>query len=101
MVLFDSVPNEMSAAYNPYLGKYVAVHTLFRDNKLVLRTAPEITGPWSPPELIYRPPRKSSADIFNAGKEHPELQRHDGKVMYVTYVTSTEYAPHLLEVTLV
>ena len=26
-VLFDAVPNEMSAAYNPYLKKHVAVHT--------------------------------------------------------------------------
>lgn len=99
-VLFDSVPNEMSAAFNSYLGKYVAVHTLLRDNQLVMRTAPQITGPWSKPEVIYRPPRVSSADIFNAGKEHPELQLHGGKVMYVTYVTSTEYAPHLIEVTL-
>ncbi len=98
--LFDSVPNEMSAAYNAYLGKYVAVHTLLRDNKIVMRTAPRITGPWSEPHLLYRPPRTSSDDIFNAGKEHPELQRHGGKVIYITYVTSTEYAPHLIEVTL-
>lgn len=98
--LFDSVPNEMSAAYNPYLKRYVAVHTLLRDNKIVMRTAPKITGPWSRPELLYRPPRKSVKELFNAGKEHPELQEQGGKVMYITYVSSDEYAPHLIKVTL-
>lgn len=99
-VLYDSVPNEMSAAYNSYLGKYVAVHTLLRENKIVMRTAPKITGPWSEPKLIYRPKRTDGKDIFNAGKEHPELQGQGGKVMYITYVNSAEYAPHLIEVTL-
>ena len=99
-VLFDSVPNEMSAAYNRYLNKYVAVHMLNRDNRVVMRTAPRITGPWSEPELFFRPPRTSVEDLFNAAKEHPELQRQGGKVMYVTYINSAEYAPHLIEVTL-
>ena len=38
--LFDAVPNEMSAAYNRHLNKYVAFHSLHRENKIVLRTAP-------------------------------------------------------------
>ena len=99
-VLFDSVPNEMSAAYNPYLRQYVAVHMLNRNNKIVMRTAPKLTGPWSEPELIFRPQRTSDEDLFNAAKEHPELQARGGKVMYITYVNSAEYAPHLIEVTL-
>jgi uncharacterized protein DUF4185 len=43
--LFDSVPNEMSAAYNHHLDKYVAIHSLHRENKIVMRTAPNIIGP--------------------------------------------------------
>ena len=53
--LFDSVPNEMSATYNPHLGCYLAIHSHLRDNKLVMRTAPEITGPWSEAKIVYRP----------------------------------------------
>ena len=99
-VLFDSVPNEMSATYNPHLKKYVAVHVFNRDNRIVMRTAPSIAGPWSKPETLFRPKRSSDKDLFNAGKEHPELQSQNGKVIYVTYVNSARYAPHLLEVTL-
>ena len=39
-VLFDGVPNELSAAYNPYLKKHIAIHVFHRENKLAIRTAP-------------------------------------------------------------
>lgn len=98
--LFDHVPNEMSAAYNPYLKKHVAIHTFLRENKVLIRTAPKITGPWSEPEVFHRPEKIRDDDLFSAAKEHPELARKGGKVLYVTYVNSTVYMPHLLEVTL-
>ena len=44
---------------------------------------------------------KGADDLFTAGKEHPELRREDGRILYVTYVNSAVYVPHLLEVTLV
>ncbi|MEX2310520.1 MAG: DUF4185 domain-containing protein [Pirellulales bacterium] len=99
-VLFDAVPNEMSAAYNPYLQKHVAFHTLHRENKIVMRTAPRIIGPWSDGEIVYRPERIKEADLIYAAKEHPELAREDGRVMYVTFVNSSTYVPQLVEVTL-
>ncbi len=98
--LFDSVPNELSVSYNPYLGKYLAMHVWERQNKLVFRTAPKITGPWSEPEVFFEPERLGDDDLFTAGKEHPELRRENGKVLYVTYVNSAVYMPHLIEVTL-
>lgn len=97
--LFDGVPNEMSAAYNPYLKRYLAVHTLFRENKLVMRTAPRISGPWSPPSVFHSPTKIKQDDLFYAAKEHPELARDDGRIVYITYVNSSVYLPHLLEVT--
>ncbi len=99
-VLFDSVPNEMSASYNEHLGCYTAIHTLLRENEIVLRTAPEIVGPWSDAEVIYRPEKSDESDLFYAAKEHPELARENGKIIYVTYVDSRSYAPQLIEVTL-
>ena len=99
-VLFDSVPNELSVAYNPYLKRHLAIHVFHRENKLAIRTAPRMVGPWSEPEIFYRPAMKGDDDLFTAGKEHPELRRQDGKILYVTYVNSAVYAPHLLEVTL-
>jgi hypothetical protein len=98
-VLFDSVPNEMSAAYNEHLKKYVAIHAFNRENQIVLRTAPQITGPWSPPELVYRPPDLEPNDMIYAAKEHPELARDGGRRIYVTFVNSRTYIPELIEVT--
>jgi hypothetical protein len=96
--LFDSVPNEMSAAYNPYLRKYLAIHSYHRENKIVMRTAGQLTGPWSVPELIYRPERVGEQDLIYAAKEHPELARDGGRKIYVTFVNSATYVPQLIEV---
>jgi hypothetical protein len=98
--LFDSVPNEMSAAYNPHLEQYLAFHSLHRENRIVMRTAPRISGPWSLPQVVYQPPKKTDSDLIYAAKEHPELARRDGRVLYVTYVNSATYVPQMIEVTL-
>lgn len=98
--LFDSVPNEMSAAYNPYLKMHVAFHTHLRENKIVMRTAPQITGPWSEPRVVYQPERTGDDDLVYAGKEHPELAREGGRVLYVTFVNSASYVPQMIEVNL-
>jgi hypothetical protein len=99
-VLFDGVPNEMSAAYNRHLRKYVAFHSLHREHKIVMRTSPKITGPWSGPQVVYRPERIGEADLIYAAKEHPELAREGGRVLYVTFVNSATYVPQMIEVTL-
>jgi Domain of unknown function (DUF4185) len=98
--LFDSVPNEMSAAYNHHLGKYVAIHSLHRQNRIVLRTASKITGPWGEPQVVYRPEQFKDDDLIYAAKEHPELARDGGRVMYVTFVNSASYVPQMIELTL-
>jgi hypothetical protein len=98
--LFDAVPNEMSAAYNEHLGKHVAFHSLHRENKIAMRTAPRITGPWSAPEIVYRPKQVKDTELIYATKEHPELARDGGRVMYVTFVNSATYVPQLIELTL-
>lgn len=98
-VLFDAVPNEMSSSYNSHLGCHTAIHCRLRENEIVLRTAPDVVGPWSDPEVIFRPKKIDKGDLFYAAKEHPELAREKGKVIYVTYVDSRSYAPQLIEVT--
>jgi hypothetical protein len=97
--LFDSVPNEMSASHNRHLGCYVAIHSLLRENKIVLRMAPQITGPWSEPEIVFRPEKIKDSDLIYAAKEHPELAREEGRIIYVTFVNSTTYVPQLIELT--
>jgi Domain of unknown function (DUF4185) len=97
--LFSDVPNEMSSSWNEHLGCFISLTTYQRDNILVIRTAPELTGPWSEPEVVFRPERTSEAALFNAGKEHPEFARENDRVTYMTFIDSTVYAPHLIEIT--
>ena len=97
--LFDSVPNEMSASYNRHLNCYMAIHSYLRENKIALRTAPEIYGPWSEVEIVFRPERIKDDDLIYAAKEHPELARDNGRIIYVTFVNSTTYVPQMIELT--
>lgn len=96
--LFDSVPNEMSASYNRHLGCYTAIHSKLGENNIVLRTAPRIVGPWSEAEIVFRPERSKESDTVYAAKEHPELARDGGRILYVTFVNSASYVPQLIEV---
>ncbi|ACQ79691.1 hypothetical protein Bcav_1433 [Beutenbergia cavernae DSM 12333] len=98
--LFDDVPNEMSSSWNEHLGAFISLTTFRRDNVLVIRTAPELTGPWSEPQVVYRPERTRPESLYNAGKEHPEFAREGGKVTYMTFIDSSVYRPHLIEITL-
>lgn len=98
--LFDHVPNEMSSSWNPYLGRFISLTTYMRDNKLVIRSAPEITGPWSEPEVFHRPTPAKPDSLFNAGKEQPAFAREGGRILYMTYIDSSVYQPHLVEITL-
>jgi hypothetical protein len=99
-VLFDSVPNEMSAAFNPHSRTHLAIHAQGRDGKIVMRTAPERAGPWSEPQLVYEVERDDPNTFVYAAKEHPELARDGGRRIFITFVNSASYIPELLEVTL-
>lgn len=99
-VMFDGVPNEMSASFNRYLGRHVAIYVDYPMQQLALRTAENIFGPWSAPEYFFTPTKSDEWTSFYAGKEHPELAADEGRVLYVTFVSSFVYKPHLLEVRL-
>ncbi|MBZ2194877.1 DUF4185 domain-containing protein [Occultella gossypii] len=96
--LFSDVPNEMSSSWNEYLGAFISLTTYRRENQLVIRTAPEITGPWSEPQVVFRPEPTRPDSLFNAGKEHPEFARDGGRVTYMTFIDSSVYVPHLIEI---
>jgi hypothetical protein len=98
--LFDGVPNEMSVSFNAHLKKFVAFHSVQREHKIAMRTAPDRCGPWSEPLIIYQPKRLKDDDLIYAAKEHPELARDGGRTLYVTFVNSTTYVPQLLEIKL-
>ena len=95
-VVMEHGVSEMSVRYHPELKEWIAVHvdaTFFSD-KVLLRTAPSLTGPWTDGEVIYHIPelQKNSSgydpDTFcYAGKEHPEFERTNELVF--TYVCNS------------
>jgi hypothetical protein len=103
--IFSGMPNELSISFNNYLNCYLAVHSVGLTGITVGRTAPHPWGPWSEPIDLWRVstdhanPRPYPKMIY-AGKEHPELARDNGKIIYITYIEFEEYFPHLVEITL-
>jgi hypothetical protein len=77
-VLADAAP-ESSLHYDAKLRRYVHVRSRgFGATSLVLATAEHITGPWSEPVVVYRPPESEREGAFvYAGKAHPELTGAD------------------------
>jgi hypothetical protein len=88
--------SEMTVRYHPELKKWIAVLSypkLFSD-KIVVRSASQLAGPWSKGKVIYRiaQMQKGKAgydkDTFcYAAKEHPEFRRPGS--LLLTYVCNT------------
>lgn len=92
---------ELSIRYHPELRQWIAV--MFDpeafSSKILLRTAPSLTGPWSDGQVIYTVPEMQPATsgydkntFCYAAKEHPEFERGD---LVFTYVCNTFDVPKL------
>jgi hypothetical protein len=94
--IMEKGASEMSVRYHPELKKWIAVMVdpqIFSD-KVILRTAPKMTGPWADGNVIYQIPimQKSNPDYDSdtfcyAGKEHPEFEK-PGELLF-TYVCNS------------
>lgn len=93
---------ELTIRYHPELHEWLAVMFApegFSD-KVITRTAPSLTGPWSEGSTIYHVPEmqpgpaRDPSVFCYAGKEHPELET-GGKLVF-TYVCNTIDVPGLL-----
>ena len=92
---------ELSIRYHPELKQWVAV--MFDpeafSSKILLRTAPSLTGPWSNGQVIYTVPEMQPTTpgydkntFCYAAKEHLEFERGD---LVFTYVCNTFDVPTL------
>lgn len=70
-------------------GLYIHTATQgFGSTQIAIRTAPQLTGPWSAPQAVFRPEESDHASAFvYAAKAHPSLST-EGKLM-VTYVANS------------
>jgi hypothetical protein len=95
--------SEMSVRYHTDLKKWVAVmnEPRFPSHKVVVRTAPKLTGPWTEGKVIYQiPDMQPSAPAYDrdtfcyAAKEHPEFEK-PGQLLF-TYVCNTLAVPKIV-----
>lgn len=86
--LFDGA-SILSVAYNEHLGRYTAVYSAPLSNDVLLRTAPELTGPWSDPVKLFVADRKTSEGNVYDANQHAEYQEDGGRVLYVSHSRPT------------
>ncbi|GAB3390009.1 DUF4185 domain-containing protein [Lysobacter fragariae] len=81
------VQTEFSVSFDARCRRWLAVSTRgFGAADVVVRTAPRLTGPWSAPVLLYRPPESADHDLMTyQGKAHPE---QFGPALTLTYMVN-------------
>ncbi|MEN8251835.1 MAG: hypothetical protein ABFS32_23140 [Bacteroidota bacterium] len=94
-----------SVNFHPEIRQWAMISDIrFKDNKIKMRTAPELTGPWSNEIVIYEIPEVtpgnslySKSNFCYLAREH--IQYYDSKnlVMLLTYdINNTNYSEILL-----
>ena len=93
--------SELSIRYHKEQKQWVAVMVdpAFFSERILLRTAPQLTGPWTEGQVLYKMPEMQPGpsrdkNVFcYAGKEHPELEA--GSDVVFSYVCNTTAVPEL------
>lgn len=86
--IFENGGPEITIHYDRVSGRYLAAQAQgFGPGDLTLRAAPRLTGPWSGPRMIYRPPEYYRRGVMiYAAKAHPTLTGAD---LVLTYATNS------------
>jgi hypothetical protein len=71
--------------YNAFLGRWIAVYSAPLSDDVVMRTAPELTGPWSNPIHLFTADRKGDTGFTYDALAHPDLAEENGRIEYVTF----------------
>ncbi len=78
--LISNAPGDLSMSYNPWLRKFIVVHSESFTDKVVIRTADKPEGPWSTPVTAFQ-----TGGNQYAGKEHVALSSACGESIVITY----------------
>lgn len=81
---------ETSIQRDPHGSGYIEINSRgFGATDIVMRESPTLTGPWSKPAVVYRPPESDQPQAFvYAGKSHSELRGAD---LVLTYASNGPY----------
>ena len=75
----------MSVAWNDYLQRFIAVYSEPLSNRVKLRTAPRLTGPWSYEERLFTAQAPAGDGSIYDATLHPEYSEQSGKVLYISH----------------
>jgi hypothetical protein len=91
LFVLDDAGSECSVHWDDRRSSYIHIASYgFGASTIGMRTAPALTGPWSSPVVVYRPPESSGPRPFvYAAKAHPELVGPSPADLVITYVTSS------------
>ncbi len=89
--VLNDAGSECSLHWDERTGSFIHLASYgFGASTIGLRTAPALTGPWSSPVVVYRPPESEGPRPFvYAAKAHPELVGPDAADLVVTYATNS------------
>ena len=84
--VFGNGQTELTVHFDEQEGRYRCIQGIgFGPAPIALRRSPALTGPWTNPRVIYRPPELVLPHIMiYAAKEHPELTGADVVITYAT-----------------
>ncbi len=85
-IVMRDAGSEFSVQSDPRGGFLHISSAGFGASSIVMRRAARLEGPWSEPEMLYRPPESDAPEAFvYGGKSHPELTGAD---LIVTYAAN-------------
>jgi hypothetical protein len=89
--VLDDAGAECSIHWDARTKSYIHIASYgFGATTIGMRTAPNLTGPWSEPVTVYRPPESDGPHPFvYAAKAHPELIGPHPDDLVLTYATNS------------
>jgi hypothetical protein len=90
-IVLDHAGSECSIHWDQRTGSFIHITTYgFGAATIGLRTATALTGPWSAPVTVYRPPESAGPRPFVYGAvAHPALVGQTPEDLIVTYATNS------------
>jgi hypothetical protein len=83
----DGNDAQLSLSWNPYLSKFLLVHSVAFGNSVVLQTAQHVEGPWSERIEVALPAPLEWVDMF--AREHPSAAQQCGKRIIISHWSPT------------
>jgi hypothetical protein len=76
---------DFSVSRNDHLGCYTMFYVDSYYKRLMFRSAPELWGPYSEPEVIIGVPHAKGTELVYLGFEHPDFRKDGGRSVFISY----------------